>query len=93
MRTRGVRGCLPLLDLRQGALHRMLPRLERAMGICQDTDQPLHFPLIAIALGAAYTLGGRVTDAVLLLTPVMEQSMATEWVGPQALCRLSLGKA
>src|SRR5215510_3474765 len=23
----------------------------------------------------------------------MEQSMATEWVGPQALCRLSLGKA
>jgi tetratricopeptide (TPR) repeat protein len=71
----------------------MLPRLERAMGICQDTDQPLHFPLIAAALGAAYTLGGRVTDAVLLLTPVMEQSMATEWVGPQALCRLSLGKA
>jgi tetratricopeptide (TPR) repeat protein len=23
----------------------------------------------------------------------MEQSIATEWVGPQALCRLSLGKA
>src|SRR5262245_13809272 len=82
-----------LLDLRQGDLHRALPQLERAMGICQDTDQPVFLPLIAAALGAAYTMGGRVTDAVLLLTPVMEQSIATEWVGPQGLCRLSLGKA
>jgi len=82
-----------LLALRQGDLPRALLLLERAMGLCRDADLPLLFPLIAMALGAAYTLGGRVTDAVLLLTQVMEQSMATEWVALQALCRLSLGKA
>jgi tetratricopeptide (TPR) repeat protein len=82
-----------LLDLRQGDLHRVLPRLERAMGICQDTDLPFYFPLIAAALGEAYAMCGRGADAVPLLTRTMEQSIATEWVGPQALCRLSLGKA
>jgi class 3 adenylate cyclase/DNA-binding winged helix-turn-helix (wHTH) protein/tetratricopeptide (TPR) repeat protein len=81
------------LSLRQGDLHGALPRLERAMGICQDTDFSLLFPLIAAALGAAYTLAGRVIDAVLLLTQAMEQSITTEWVGPQVACRLSLGKA
>jgi tetratricopeptide (TPR) repeat protein len=63
----------------------VLPHTHQAKTLVMD--------LLPAALGAAYTLGGRVTDAVLLLTPVMEQSMATEWVGPQALCRLSLGKA
>ena len=33
-----------LLSLRQGDLPRALPRLERAMGICQDTDLPGIFP-------------------------------------------------
>jgi tetratricopeptide (TPR) repeat protein len=81
------------LSLRQGDLPRALPRLERAMGICQDTDFSLFFPLIAAALGAAYTLAGRVIDAVRLLTQTMAQSMSTAWVGPQVVCRLSLGKA
>ena len=48
---------------------------------------------MAAALGAAYTLGGRVADAVPLLTQAMEQTTATEMVGYQALCRLSLGEA
>ena len=48
---------------------------------------------MAAALGAAYTLGGRVADAVPLLTQAMEQTMATERVLHQALCRLSLGEA
>jgi tetratricopeptide (TPR) repeat protein len=47
----------------------------------------------AAALGAAYTLARRVIDAVLQLTQVMEQSITTEWVGPQVLCHLSLGEA
>ena len=82
-----------LLSLRQGDLPRALPRLERAMGICQDADLPGYFPLIAAALGAAYTLGGRVADAVPLLTQAMEQTMATERVALQALCSLPLGEA
>ena len=70
-----------LLSLRQGDLPRALPRLERAVGICQDADLPFYFPWMAAALGAAYTLGGRVADAVPLLTQAMEQSTARETRG------------
>ena len=52
----------------------LLPQLERAMGICQDADLPVYFPRMAAALGAAYTLDGRVADAVPLLTQTMEQT-------------------
>jgi tetratricopeptide (TPR) repeat protein len=48
---------------------------------------------MAVALGAAYTLAGRVTDAVPLLTQVMERTTVTEMVVFQALCRLPLGEA
>src|SRR5439155_6150602 len=50
-------------------------------------------PLVAGLLGAAYTLAGRVADAVPLLTQAMEQSTVTERVDFQALCLLSLGEA
>jgi len=82
-----------LLALRQGDLPRVLPLLERAMGLCHEADLPLYFPWMAAALGAAYTLGGRVADAVPLLTQAMEQTMATATVGDQTRCSLSLGEA
>jgi class 3 adenylate cyclase/DNA-binding winged helix-turn-helix (wHTH) protein/tetratricopeptide (TPR) repeat protein len=82
-----------LLALRQGDLPRALPRLERAMGICQDADIRLLFPVVAAALGTAYTLGGRVTDAVPLLTQAVEQTTAPEMIRFQALCSLTLGEA
>ena len=82
-----------LLALRQGDLRKALPRLERAMGLCQDADLPFFFPQMAVALGAAYALAGRVADAVSLLTQAMEQATATERVDLQALCSLSLGEA
>jgi tetratricopeptide (TPR) repeat protein len=82
-----------LLSLRQGDLHRALPRLERAVGICYEANLPALFPRMAPTLGAAYTLGGRVADAVSLLTQAMEQTMATDMVVGQVLCRLSLGEA
>jgi class 3 adenylate cyclase/tetratricopeptide (TPR) repeat protein len=82
-----------LLALRQGDLPSALPRLERAVGTCQDADFSVYFPEMAGALGAAYTLGGRVTDAVALLTQALEQLTATEAVVFQTLCRLSLGEA
>jgi class 3 adenylate cyclase/tetratricopeptide (TPR) repeat protein len=84
---------LGLLFLRQGDLPRALPRLERAVGICQDADLPFYFPWMASALGAAYTLCGRVTDAVVLLMQAMDQTSAMETVFIQALCRLALGEA
>jgi tetratricopeptide (TPR) repeat protein len=82
-----------LLALRQGNLPRALPLLERGAGLCQDTDLSAYFPRIAAALGAAYVLAGRVADAVALLTPATEQTVATAIVEVQALCRLSLGEA
>jgi tetratricopeptide (TPR) repeat protein len=82
-----------LLALRQGDLPRALPLLERAVGLCHEADLPVYFPWMAAALGAAYTLGGRIADAVPLLTQAMEQTIATETAGFQALCDLSLGEA
>jgi class 3 adenylate cyclase/tetratricopeptide (TPR) repeat protein len=82
-----------LLSLRQGDLPRALLRLERAVDICQGADIPAYFPLMAVALGAAYTLGRRLSDAVPLLRQATEHATAMERVDVQALCRLSLGEA
>jgi tetratricopeptide (TPR) repeat protein len=82
-----------LLSLRQGDLRRALLRLERAVGLCREADLPTWFPLTAAALGAAYTLTGRIADAVPLLAQALEQSPATETIYFQAHCRLSLGEA
>jgi tetratricopeptide (TPR) repeat protein len=82
-----------LPSLYQGDLSRALPLLERAVSICQDANLPLYFPSVAPALGAAYTLGGRVADAVLLLTQALEQTLAMESGGFQTLCCLALGEA
>jgi class 3 adenylate cyclase/tetratricopeptide (TPR) repeat protein len=82
-----------LLALRQGDLSRALPWLEQAMDICQNTEFLSNFPLIAAALGAVYTLCGRIADAVSLLTRAMEQSTAMESVHFETLCSLPLGEA
>jgi tetratricopeptide (TPR) repeat protein len=82
-----------LLSLRQGDLRRALPLLERAVVLCQDTDLPFYFPWVAPACGATYTLGGRVADAVPLLTQASEQTSATVMVFFRALCWLSLSEA
>jgi len=84
---------LGLLTLYQGNMHRALPLLERAVSLCQDAGFLIYFPLMAAALGAAYTRFGRGTDAVPLLTQAMEQTTATEMAGFQALCGLPLGEA
>jgi tetratricopeptide (TPR) repeat protein len=84
---------LGLLFLCHGDLPNALPRLERAIGICQEADLPLFVPRMAAALGAAYTLSGRVADAVALLTQAMEQTKAADMAGFQALCSLPLGEA
>jgi tetratricopeptide (TPR) repeat protein len=82
-----------LLSLRQGDVPRALPLLERAMGICHETDLPAYFPRTTAAMGAAYTLAWRVPDAVVLHTQALEQAMATDTVAYQVRCRLPLGEA
>jgi len=83
---------LGLLSLRQGDLSRALPLLERAIGICRDADIPANFPRMAAALGAAYTLAGRLADAVPLLTQAREQSATTGRAHQETLCSLPLGE-
>jgi hypothetical protein len=61
-----------LLALRQGDLRRALLLLERAMGLCHEADQSSFFSRLAALLGAAYSLSGRVADAVPLLIQAME---------------------
>src|SRR5262249_61517462 len=56
-----------LPSLRQGDLAQALPRLERAVGLCQEADLPLWFPWVAWALGLAYVLSKRGPDALGLL--------------------------
>jgi predicted ATPase/class 3 adenylate cyclase len=81
------------LSLRQGDLPRALPRLEFAVDICREADLPAYFPWIAPSLGAAYTLSGRIADAIPLLTQATEQATAVERVDHQARCCFSLGEA
>jgi tetratricopeptide (TPR) repeat protein len=84
---------LGLLALYQGDLHGALPMLERAIGICQEANLRFYFPWIAATLGAAYTLGGRVVDAVPLLTQATAQATAMEVAYFEMLCHLCLGEA
>jgi tetratricopeptide (TPR) repeat protein len=82
-----------LLALRQGDVPRALSLLEQTVGTCQEVGFRLWFPLIAATLGAAYTLGGRVADALPLLRQAMAQTTAPESVAHQTFCGLSLGEA
>jgi tetratricopeptide (TPR) repeat protein len=65
-----------LLALRQGEVHKAIPVLERAMGLCQDRDIPLLFPWIASVLGMVYTLAGRGAEGVPLLEQAVEQAVS-----------------
>jgi tetratricopeptide (TPR) repeat protein len=60
--------------LHQGELHKALPLLERAVGLCDETDLSFHFSLLAQDLGTAYVLCGRVDEAVRLLERALEQA-------------------
>ena len=63
-----------------------LPLLKRAVDVCQQADLPANFPRMAAALGAAYTLAGRLADAVPLLTQARDQSAATSRAHQETLC-------
>jgi tetratricopeptide (TPR) repeat protein len=81
------------LALDQGDLHRALPWLEHAVRICREADFPAYFPRMAAALGAAYSLGGRVADALPLLTQALEQLTAMTRTHFETICSLPLSAA
>jgi tetratricopeptide (TPR) repeat protein len=63
------------------------------MSICQEAHLRFYFPWMAAILGPAYTLGGRVVDAVPLLTQATAQATAMEVAYYETLCHLCLGEA
>ena len=67
-----------MLYLRQGDVHRAIPVLERAMGLCQDWHIPLFLPRLAAALGLAYALEGRVAAGLALVEHGVEQEVARD---------------
>jgi tetratricopeptide (TPR) repeat protein len=81
------------LALCKGDLHSALSWLEHAVRICREADLPAYFLRMAPALGSAYTLAGRIANAIPLLTQAMEQNTTIELVSCQAICHFSLGEA
>jgi tetratricopeptide (TPR) repeat protein len=67
--------------------------LERAAGLCEEAELPFHFSLLALALGAAYVLCGRVDEAVRLLERVIEQTASSGIMGVQAPLLCTMGEA
>ncbi len=82
-----------LLALYKGDLHRALSCLEHAVRLCREADSPAYFPRLAAALGAAYTLAGRVADAISLLTQAWEQLTAMARTHFEMVCSLPLSGA
>jgi tetratricopeptide (TPR) repeat protein len=82
-----------LLALYQGDLLRATPPLERVVALCQDVDLSGYFPRMAAGLGSAYTLAGRVDEAMPLHTQALVQSTTMGRAPFELLCRLSLGQA
>jgi class 3 adenylate cyclase/tetratricopeptide (TPR) repeat protein len=65
-----------MVYLRRGDVHRAIPVLERALGLCQDWHIPLLLPRLAAALGLAYALEGRVAAGLVLAEHGVEQQVA-----------------
>jgi class 3 adenylate cyclase/tetratricopeptide (TPR) repeat protein len=65
------------LDLRKGDLPQAIPVLERGLGLCQSASILTWFPTVAATLGYAYTLAGRVAEALPLLQQASAQDTAS----------------
>jgi tetratricopeptide (TPR) repeat protein len=61
-----------LVFLRKGDLHQAIVALERGLGLCEGENLPIWYPALASALGYAYALAARVTEALPLLEKAVE---------------------
>ena len=73
-----IKACdgVSVVYMRQGDVHRAIPVLERAMGLCQDWHILLFVPRQTAALGLAYALDGRVAAGLALVEHGVEQAVA-----------------
>jgi class 3 adenylate cyclase/tetratricopeptide (TPR) repeat protein len=82
-----------LLHIRTGDLERALSILKRAQQLTRTGDVPVGEPLIASHLGHAYTLLGRVGEAIALLEAAVEQASRMGLMSGQSLRVAWLGEA
>ena len=68
-----------VLSLRQGDLSTAIPLLERGLGLCQAGSVSHVFAALAVALGVAYALCGRVAETLPLLEHVAGPSTSIRW--------------
>jgi tetratricopeptide (TPR) repeat protein len=61
-----------LVFLRKGDLHPAIVALERGLGLCEGGNLLVWYPALASALGYAYALAARVTEALPLLEKAVE---------------------
>jgi class 3 adenylate cyclase/tetratricopeptide (TPR) repeat protein len=78
--------------LYQGDLHHAIPVLARACTLGQDAHFLLMLPRLALYLGAAYTLAGRLTEALSWLEQAVEQALARRVLLDHALQVTWLGE-
>jgi class 3 adenylate cyclase/DNA-binding winged helix-turn-helix (wHTH) protein/tetratricopeptide (TPR) repeat protein len=74
---------LSILLLLKGDLPQAICILERALAHCRTTDIAFYLHVIAVHLGLAYALSGRIPEALRLFEQAVEQAMGTQqWTAP-----------
>jgi tetratricopeptide (TPR) repeat protein len=76
-----------LVFLRKGDFHQAIVALERGLGLCEGENLPVWYPALASALGYAYALAARVTEALPLLEKAVELDASMGVVGGAGLIR------
>jgi tetratricopeptide (TPR) repeat protein len=74
-----------VLYLNKGDLHKAIPVLERGLGLCQVWNISVWFPATAADLGYAYTLSGRVAEALPLLEQAVDRAVSMKLLYSHAL--------
>ena len=82
-----------ILYLYKGDLPQAIARLERGLGHCQSDNLLVWFPPLAVALGHAYTLAGRVPEALPLLERAVELDASMGIMGGHMLSLTWLSEA
>jgi tetratricopeptide (TPR) repeat protein len=81
------------LYLRKGDLRNAVSTLERCLALCRHWNIALWSPRITAALGSAYALSGRPTEALPLLEQAIELAASEKRLGEQALRVAALSEA
>src|SRR5262249_29607219 len=78
--------------LRRGHADRAIESLEQGLQAVRAGNSPLWFPRLAAALGAAYGLAGRLTEALSLAEAAVAQGIAMNLMGGHSLLLTYLGE-